>query len=369
MSYDIEKTTIMVVDDTPQNLKLLEKMLQDRGYRVVLFPNGDLALKAAEKRLPDLILLDINMPDIDGFEVCKRLKADEKLKNIPVIFITAMTDTADKVKAFNVGGVDYIAKPFQFEEVQARVETHLHLRNLQLKLYNQNQRLEEQVHEKVREISDSQMAAISALAQLAESRDEETGQHIERTQTYCTLLAKELQKSEKFKFNINENYIKTLSHTAPLHDIGKVGIPDKVLLKPGKLLPDEWEIMKTHANIGAQTMLAIRSKYPRNAFVNMGIDIARSHHEKWDGSGYPDGLKGENIPLSARLMALADVYDALRSTRPYKSAFSHEKAYKIIIEGAGKHFDPAVIEAFSAVESNFAEVFYRKYGRGVWGQA
>jgi len=351
-----ETANIMVVDDTPANLNLLEKMLQDKGYHVLAFPGGKMALNAATKSPPDLILLDINMPEMDGFEVCERLKADAALKEIPVIFISALTETADKVKAFAMGGVDYVNKPFQFEEVNSRVQTHLRLRKLQFELEKHNLHLEELVKEKVREISDSQLATINALAKLAESRDDDTGQHVERTRIFCIILAEKLRETSRYTGSIDAAYLENIYHAAPLHDIGKVGIPDNILLKPGKLTPEEFEIIKTHTVIGANTLQIARSKYPRNALINMGIAIARFHHEKWDGSGYPDGLAGEAIPLAARIVAVADVYDALRSKRPYKDAFTHEKSYAIIREGSGSHFDPALVEAFTAVESEFANI-------------
>ncbi len=346
----------MVVDDTPANLKLLQEMLQAKGYRVLAFPGGKMALSAAAKSPPDLILLDITMPRMNGFEVCERLKADGALKEIPVLFISGLTETSDKVKAFSAGGVDYVTKPFQFEEVIARVETHLRLRRMQLELEKHNLHLEDLVREKVAEISDSQLATIVALAKLAESRDDDTGNHIERTRTFCRVLAEKLRDNPRYAGSIDETFVETICHAAPLHDVGKVGISDNILLKPGKLTPEEFEIMKTHTMIGANTLQTARSKYPRNVFLNTGIAIARSHHEKWDGSGYPDGLKAEDIPLSARIMAVADVYDALRSKRPYKPAFTHEKSCEIIMEGADRHFDPAVIDAFRAVEAEFAEI-------------
>jgi putative two-component system response regulator len=351
-----ENTTIMVVDDTPANLELLQDMLDNKGYRVLAFPNGKMALSAAAKNPPDLILLDINMPEMDGFEVCEHLKADAVLKEIPVLFISALTETEDKVKAFSVGGVDYVTKPFQFEEVQARVKTHLHLRSLQMELEKYNLHLEALVKDKIAEISDSQLATIVALAKLAESKDENTGNHVERTRTYCRLLADKLRINPRYWGNRHEEFVENIFQASALHDIGKVGIPDTILLKPDKLTPAEFEIMKTHTTIGANTLRIARGKYSKNAFLNMGIAIARSHHEKWDGSGYPDGLAGEDIPLSARIMALADVYDALRSKRPYKEAFSHDKSCKIIIEDVGMHFDPSVVDAFKSLKSEFAEV-------------
>ena len=350
------KTTIMVVDDTPANLALLEDLLGGRGYRVAAFPRGDLALKAAARKPPDLILLDILMPGMDGFEVCARLKADERLKDIPVLFITALSDTAAKLKAFAAGGVDYVTKPFQFDEVQARVDAHLRLRRLQAQLERSNQRLAEKVSAQVKEISDSQMATIFALAKLAEVRDDDTGRHIERTRTYCRLLAEKLREDPRFAVRIDERFIEDIFRAAALHDIGKVGIPDAILLKPGRLTPKAFEVVKTHCVIGARTLEEAYGSYPGNPFLRMGVDIARSHHENWDGSGYPDGLAGEDIPLAARIMALADAYDTLRSKRTYKEAFSHEKSRKIIAESAGRHFDPSVVDAFVALETEFAEM-------------
>jgi putative two-component system response regulator len=356
MKRTIENSTIMVVDDTPANLKLLTDILQVKGYLVLAFPRGALALAAAAKNPPDLILLDINMPEMNGFEVCNRLKADDTLKDIPVIFITAMSETEDKVKAFNMGCVDYVTKPFQCEEVNARVESHLRMRKMQLELERHNNHLEDLVKEKVHEISESRLAAIVALAKLAESRDDDTGDHVERTRTFCRLLAEKLQEHPRYAKRIDKTYVENIFHSAPLHDIGKVGISDNILLKPTKLSSEEFEIMKTHPIIGAKTLQAARSQYPRNNFLNMGLEIAHSHHEKWNGSGYPKGLAGDSIPLSARIMAVADVYDALRSARPYKAAFSHEKSCKIIFEGSGSHFDPVLIEAFAAIEPEFARI-------------
>ena len=364
MNKEPERISILAVDDIPANLTLLQEMLQAKGYRVLTSPNGKTALIAAAKSRPALILLDINMPEMNGFEVCERLKADEALKEIPVLFISALSETADKIKAFSVGGVDYVTKPFQFEEVHARVKTHLRLQSLQLELKKHNLHLEELVTEKVREISNSQLATIHAVSKLAESRDDDTGHHIERTQTFSNILAEKMQENPRYAGCINVTFVENIYNASPLHDIGKVGISDNILLKPGKLTPEEFEVMKTHAMIGANTLIATRNKYPKNAFVNMGIAIARSHHEKWDSSGYPDGLVGEDIPLSARIMAVSDVYDALRSKRPYKPAFTHEKSCEIIMEGTGRHFDPAVIHAFTAVEAEFADIRERMGGGG-----
>ncbi len=337
---------ILIVDDTPANLTLLTGMLKGKGHRVRPVPGGKLALKAVESEPPDLVLLDINMPEMDGYEVCGWLKQDIRFRDIPVIFISALTEALDKVKAFGTGGVDYITKPFQFEEVEARVETHLKLRRYQVSL-------ETQVAEQVQDICESQLSTIFALSKLADSRDNDTGRHIERVQTYCRLIAEKLGSAEPYVRFIDQEFIDNVASASPMHDIGKVAIPDRVLLKPGKLSPEEFGVMKTHALVGASTMEAVQQVYPKNEFINMGISIARSHHERWDGTGYPDGLKGDDIPLSARIMAVADVYDALRSVRCYKGAFTREQSRVAIEGGIGTQFDPETVKAFFSLEEEF----------------
>jgi putative two-component system response regulator len=337
---------IILVDDVPENLTLLTGMLKEKGHRVRPVPSGKLALKAIEIEPPDLILLDITMPEMDGFEVCRRLKQDVRFRDIPIIFISALTETLDKVKAFGIGGVDYVTKPFQFEEVEARVETHLKLRRYQT-------HLEELVAEQVDEISASQISTIFALSKLAESRDNETGEHMERVQIFCRMLAEKIGQEQPYTRVIDDAFINDIFNASPLHDIGKVGIPDHVLLKPGELTPAEFDIMKKHSNVGAITLEAVCDIYRKNVFINMGISIARHHHECWDGTGYPDGLKGDEIPLVARIMAIADVYDALRSKRCYKEAFSRDKSRKIIESGSGTKFDPNLVKTFLVLEEQF----------------
>lgn len=346
----------MLVDDTPANLKLLEQMLKKRGYHTAAFPSGAMALRAAAKNPPDLILLDIMMPGMSGFEVCRQLKEDEALKEIPVLFISALDDSTNKVEAFSHGGVDYVTKPFQKEEVLARVNTHLRLRRMQRELRQHNLYLKDLVREQVQEISDSQLATIIAVSKLAEHRDDETGQHINRTRTFCRRLAEQLQACPDFEEEITDEFIDNIYYAAPLHDIGKVGIPDSILLKPGKLTAEEFEIAKTHVQIGVRTLETVQKQYPKNGFIEIGVALTGTHHEKWDGSGYPNGLAGKEIPLSGRIKALAEVYDALRSKRPYKEPFSHEKSCRIIREGKGTHFDPAVVDAFDAIEHEFDEI-------------
>ncbi len=352
---------IQVVDDTPANLELLTEMLKAQGYRVRQAASGKLALQSALCDPPDLVLLDIQMPEMSGYEVCKHLKSIEKLAKIPVIFLSALSEPRDKLQAFSVGGVDYVTKPFRFEEVRARVETHLALRLLQHQLEGHNRDLQELVQQQMRQIVDSHMATLFALAKLAESRDDETGNHIRRVQAYCKVLTDQLNGDASFRSEIDHEFGDTLFHTAPLHDIGKVGIPDAVLLKPEKLSSQERAVIMTHTTIGATTLAEVLRVYPENIFVRMGVEIARSHHERWDGSGYPEGLRGSAIPLAARILTLADQYDALRSERPYKPGLDHGRACEIIIEGDGRtlpaHFDPRILHAFTVMRDRLAGVF------------
>lgn len=353
MNEKMDKAVVMIVDDISENLILLAGTLQNEEYKIKVLPNGKMAIDSAFKNPPDLILLDVMMPELDGYEVCRILKSDERFKDIPIIFISALSESFDKIKAFEVGGVDYISKPFDANEVKARVKVHLSLRLLQNKLHNYNKKLKYIVNKQVEEISNGQLAIISAMTRLAEARDDDTGKHIERTQTFCKLLAQELQKRDEYKGIIDDDFIYNIFNASPLHDIGKIAIPDKILLKPDKLTEEEFNMMKTHSIIGKEYLTEAYNKSPKNSFLKMGVEIAGGHHEKFDGSGYPMGLSGMEIPLSARIMAIADVYDALRSKRIYKSAFSHEKSLEIIIEGKGKHFDPVIIDAFLNLEKEF----------------
>ena len=345
--------TILIVDDTPENLDILIGILKE-DYRLKVATDGQSALELATATPPDLVLLDIMMPGMDGFEVCRRLKAEPRLGDVPVIFVSALGDLDSKVRAFTQGGVDYVTKPFQGEEVEARVKTQLRVRHLQMELEDYNRELENRVAAQVKEIAAGQFATIFALSKLAESRDDDTGQHLERVRTFCKLLADRLGQAKELLGQIAPGFVDTIYYASPLHDIGKVAIPDRILLKPGKLTKDEFETMKTHTTLGAKTLEAVAWEHPGNAFIEMGIQIARSHHERWDGNGYPDGLQGEQIPLPARIMAVADVYDALRSQRCYKPPFPHEKSSAIIISDSGSHFDPAVVEVFTELQEQLA---------------
>jgi putative two-component system response regulator len=352
---------ILVVDDTPASLALLSRMLVERGYEVRPVLSGAVALTAAASNPPDLILLDINMPEMNGFEVCRRLKEDSRLRDVPVIFISALAEAEEKVKAFHRGGVDYVTKPFQIEEVEARVDTHLRLRSALADLARYNSYLERLVEEKAKQVSESQLATIFAMVKLAESRDDQTGTHIWRVREYCRALATALRDQPSLVQVLTDPFVSDLYNGAPLHDIGKVGIPDSILLKPGPHSPEESEIMKRHTLIGASTLQGVSQQYPRNSFISVGTEIARSHHERYDGSGYPQGLAGDSIPLSAQIMAIADVYDALRTPRHYKPAFDHARSVTIMTEGDGRtrpsHFAPRILSVFSEMAATFDSIY------------
>ena len=345
------KPVVLIVDDTPENLTIMNGLLKDT-YRTKVANSGERALKlAAAQPKPDLVLLDIMMPEMDGYEVCRRLKADAATHEIPVIFLTAKTQVEDESRGFEVGCVDYITKPISPPIVLARVRTHLALKAAADFLRDKNAYLAAEVARRTKQISIVQDVTIMAMASLAETRDQETGNHIRRTQHYVRLLALELRKQPKFAAVLDDATIELLFKSAPLHDIGKVGIPDAILLKPGKLTPEEFEVMKTHTKFGRDAIVAAEALLDEPvSFLEYAREIAYSHQEKWDGTGYPEGLAGERIPLSARLMAVADFYDALISRRVYKPTFPHEKAVEIIREGHGKHFDPEVVDGFLAIQ-------------------
>ena len=351
------RPTILVTDDTPDNLALLDALLRP-SYRVRVANCGERALRlAAVVPPPDLILLDVMMPGMDGFEVLAKLKADPATRDIPVIFITALDSQEDQLSGFHLGAADYITKPMMPPVVLARVQTHLELKQARDRLRNDNAWLEAEVKRRLQENELEQTVSIRALAHLAETRDPETGYHIQRTQGYVKVLAKHLRQHPRFSAFLNDANVEMLVKSAPLHDIGKVGIPDAILLKTGKLSDEEWAIMKTHAKLGSDAIehAELDAEQPV-AFLRLAKEIAHWHHEKWDGSGYPDGLAGEAIPIAARLMALADVFDALVSPRPYKPALSFEQARTIIAEGRGSHFDPDATDVFLAGYDEFVAI-------------
>jgi putative two-component system response regulator len=353
-------TLILVVDDSPDSLELISSELM-KYYEVHVATGGERCLELARRvRKPDLILLDVMMPGMDGYEVCRRLKANPDTADIPVLFLSGRTAAEDERIGLEIGAEDYLSKPVNPAVMLARIRAHLRLKAAADYLRDQNLFLEREVARRVRELSAVQDITIYAMATLAETRDNETGNHIRRTQNYVITLATKLAENPKYAVQLPRQDIELLYKSAPLHDIGKIGIPDRILLKPGRLTPEEFDIMKTHAAIGKSSILAAEQLVGMpDSFLRFAKEISGSHHEKWDGSGYPEGLAGEAIPLSARLMALADVYDALISKRVYKEAFSHEVARNIIVQGSGTHFDPTVIEAFLSVEQDFIDIAKR----------
>ena len=363
-----ERPRVLVVDDTPENLQLMHALLKE-SYRVLLANGGAAALRLARlEPRPDLILLDIMMPELNGYTVCEALKADPETAPIPVIFLTARGEVEDEEMGFRSGCVDYITKPVSPPTLLARVANHLALKAASDQLAYNNRYLIEEVERRTREIQMVQDVTIMAMASLAETRDIETGMHIRRTQHYVRTLAKRLRamreeqglKAASIQAELSDEMIEIMYKSAPLHDIGKVGIPDAILLKPGALDAAEFEIMKSHTTLGLKTIATAEKLLDAHStFLSVARQIAGSHHEKWDGSGYPHALAGEAIPLPARLMAVADVYDALISRRVYKEPFSHERAVSMIEAGSGSHFDPTVVSAFLLEIETFRSIAQR----------
>lgn len=349
MDAPIATHRIAIIDDEPEILGLLTNILTVRNWETNAFLDSTVALDFIERNPPDLILLDIFMPKMDGYQLCREVK--RRGFKAPVIFLSGMVQQEDVLRGFQAGGVDYITKPFNYQEVLARIDVHLNLRSMAETI-----ELQKVVEKKIIEISNAQHATIFAMAKLAENRDEDTGLHLERVQEYCRQLAVYLNSNSSYSGQLTPDYIDCLYHASTLHDIGKVAIPDTVLLKPGKLTAEEFEIMKTHTVIGGSNMQTVYNRYPDNSFIGMGIEIALYHHERWDGCGYPDGLSGTNIPLSARIMALADVYDALCSDRCYRKAMDHECVKEMIAQESGRQFDSEIVSAFLELEANFRQI-------------
>jgi cyclic di-GMP phosphodiesterase len=343
-----KKPLVLVVDDEESNRRVLHAMLEAEGYRITLAPDGPQALAAAAAQTPDLVLLDVMMPGMDGFEVTARLKADGRMRGVPVILCTALDDRDARLHGLKAGAEDFVTKPIDRVELMIRVRNLLKLKEYSDFLANYNRLLEERVTERSRELTASYRETIVTLNRAASYKDEETGAHVSRISFYTAELAAELGLDAAFR--------DTIHHASPMHDVGKIAIPDAILLKPGRFAPDEWEVMKTHSGLGAKLLAGGRSPY-----LAMGAEIALSHHERWDGGGYPDGLAGEAIPLSARIMNICDQYDALRSKRSYKPAFAHERTLEIIIVGDGRtlpaHFDPEVLEAFKSCAGRFRDIY------------
>ena len=354
------KSTVLVIDDAPDNLALMSGLLKG-SYKVKVANHGEIGLKVAlAAPPPDLILLDIMMPDMDGYEVCRRLKANPATRNIPVIFLSAKTDVQDEEKGLLLGAVDYINKPVSPTLMLARVATQIALKANGDLHREQSAFLEREVARRTEHISAAQEVTILAMTSLAETRDSDTGNHIRRIQHYVKALAQALKDHPRFADQLDRQAISLLFQSAPLHDIGKFGIPDRILLKPSRLSPEEFEIMKTHTTLGFEAIeLAEKALGLQAPMLRTAKEIVLSHQEKWDGSGYPQGLKGDAIPMSARLMAVADVYDALISQRVYKAAVPHDRAVQIVFQGRGAHFDPDMVDAFIGIQDEFQAIAER----------
>jgi putative two-component system response regulator len=345
---DSGKKQILIVDDTSSNIDTLIAVLGDE-YDLRVAVDGETALQTLQSdNLPDLILLDIMMPGMDGYEVCSRLKSSSRTRGIGIIFLTALAESSEQEKGLNLGAEDYITKPFDPAIVKARIRT-------QLELKGYRDHLEKLVSQRTEELAHAQEATIASMAIMAEYRDPETGGHIQRTKSYVRALALEMRKSNPQI--INEQMLEILYQAAPLHDIGKVAIPDSILLKPARLTAEEFSIMEKHTIFGSEAIRRTETIHGRNELLRVAAEIAEYHHEKWDGSGYPHGRKGKAIPICARLMTIADVYDALISKRPYKEALEHDMAVKTILEGDGythpNHFDPQVLACFEKIHQQF----------------
>jgi len=351
------RPTLLIIDDSAESLAVLSALLEPL-YRVLAATSGEVGLQLADSELPpDLILLDVLMAGMDGYAVLARLRGLPLTRHIPVVFLTGLAGAADEELGLELGAADYITKPFKPAVVLARVRTQIEAKLARDFMRDQNAALEREISRRMHENDLTQQASIRALAHLAETRDPETGNHILRTQAYVHRLASGLRAHPRFAATLTERYIDLLTRSAPLHDIGKVGIPDAILLKPGKLDAAEWVVMRTHAKLGSDAIeQAERDIDSPLDFLSLAKEIAHWHHEKWDGSGYPDGLAGDAIPVAARLMALADVFDALISKRVYKQALTYAETRAIIAAGRGQHFDPDAVDVFLEGFADFAAI-------------
>jgi len=353
-----ERPRILVVDDHPENIELLEAFLIPQGYEVVRAATGEEALKRLSGNDVALMLLDVMMPGIDGYEVIRRVRQDSAHKQLPIVLVTAFRDKEERVKGIDAGCDDFLSKPVDKMELLARVRSLLKVKAYNDLMSKYREDLESEVSTRTEElrcafegIRAASLETIVRLSRAAEYRDEGTGAHILRMSHYAAAVAG--------KMGLSEKDVETILYAAPMHDIGKIGIPDHILMKPGKLNAEEWEVMKSHAPIGARILEGSEADV-----IQLGETIAGTHHEKWNGEGYPVGLKGEGIPVSGRIAAIADVFDALTSRRPYKEPLSVDQSFSIIAEGRGTHFDPAVVDAFVALRSEILQIQARYQSEG-----
>jgi putative two-component system response regulator len=349
---------IIMVDDNMAILTMGRNMLKTY-YEVYPAPTAAKLFEILESVNPDLILLDVVMPEMNGYDGMKKLREDSRYANIPVIFLTAKRDETSELEGFDLGAADYISKPFSAPLLLKRIANQLLIAQQKRDLKDYADNLEVKVKEKTKEVLNLQNAVLTTVADLVEYRDQLTGGHINRTQLYLKALTEELVREGIYADIIKKWDMDFFLASAQLHDVGKIAIPDHILNKPGKLDPEEFEIMKTHVAVGVEAIEGIMKNTEEHAFLHHALLITGTHHEKWDGTGYPKGLKGEEIPLEGRLMAIADVYDALISARPYKTAFSHAEACKVIEEGAGTHFDPVLVGVFKNIENEFERIVQR----------
>lgn len=351
--------TVMIVDDSPSTTTLLMSVLVPI-YKVEVARSAKAAIeKISLKLIPDLIIINVCMPGLSGHELCAILKARHDTRHIPIVFLTSDTDPEKEREGLELGAVDYLYKPTSMALILARIRNHIAVKVFSDRLREREEELRTQVLIKSAELASLQVSMISALTVMACARDNETGKHILRTQLYIKFLASQLRTDARFSSIIDDIYIEHLYRSAPLHDIGKISIPDRILLKPGRLTPDEFEVMKQHPLLGLEAIEKVQATAADNLdFLSMGKEICFSHHEKWDGSGYPQGLSGEDIPLSARLMALVDVYDAITSRRPYKEPMSHAVAVDLISSSRGTHFDPVIVDAFYKISPIFEKISF-----------
>jgi putative two-component system response regulator len=352
---DAKRKTIFMVDDNLTNLTVGKNALLGK-YKVFTIPSGKKLFEMLEKAVPDMILLDIEMPEMDGYEIIRELKRNKATAEIPVVFLTARSDSGSELEGLSLGAIDYISKPFSPPLLLKRIEVHMLVEEQKHELEHYNHNLQYMVGEKTKTVLDLQNAILRTVAELVECRDDTTGGHIERTQNYLKILVDALLKDDQYRDEVASWNIDFFLQSSQLHDVGKIAIKDSILQKPAKLTPEEFDEMKTHTSFGIKVIERIQENTSEATFLEYAKIFASTHHEKWDGSGYPCGLAGYDIPLQGRLMAIADVYDALISERPYKKPFSHEEAVEIIRNGSGSHFDPKLVDVFLEHEDKFREV-------------
>lgn len=351
------KANILIVDDVSTNLNILSDLVRDAGHNAIPAKSVLEAEEIMNENFPDIILSDISMPDIDGYEFCGRLKANPKTADIPVMFISAMTDTESKARGYKLGVVDFISKPFDRTEVKLRIDRQIETRTIQNELEDYNKRLHKMVYDHVAKITDDERHLIYSLVKLAESREDPTGTHMLHVSMNSQILAQALRLSPKFEKQITSSFIEDIKLAAPLHDIGNMAISDKILLKKGRLTADEMTVIKTHPEVGARTLMEVYSRNEYSKYLGMAIDIAFYHHERWDGMGYPKGFKGRVIPLAARLFSIIDSYDTLTRDKTYRDAFTHEEAIEIIKSEAGSKFDPDIVNIFLKVQDKMMKYY------------